>query len=319
MKKFLYKSILFTTIFIILYGLFIHSTNSLLINQYGPTTEQQITKSFDDVLKDKHDLIFLGNSRIYRGLNPDFFNIKAYNFAHDNDSFNQSYYKLLYLKNNNKLPKYIVLGVDYFEFSFLANERNTIYQKYFSENYMNDYSLSNKFNIRHKLKTEQNQLNVRGMCLIKKILNEKNNSIPTLKDNGQYIKYSKASSNDKVTRESNILDIQLNYFNEILNFCHKENIYVFLIMPPTRQKELNNYNKQTIDSFNKLFNSKSNSKVYYWNFSQEKSFSLNDFQDITHLNIEGADKFSILLNKQITNTLNSSTKNSPDNLCKKGK
>lgn len=40
--------------------------------------------------------------------------VNSYNVAHDNDSYSQMYYKLLYLLDNGKKIDYLVIGTDYF-------------------------------------------------------------------------------------------------------------------------------------------------------------------------------------------------------------
>ena len=61
-------------------------------------TAEQIKMSFENSIADNYNCYFLGNSRIYRNINPEMMTtVKAYNFGHDNDSYNQMYYKLLYL------------------------------------------------------------------------------------------------------------------------------------------------------------------------------------------------------------------------------
>ena len=96
MKKFLFKTFLvFLPIFI--YFIFAINLFPYLLKHFGKiSTQDQLEISFNNVLQKKFDLLMLGNSRIYRGLNPDKFSIDSYNFSHDNDSYNQLYYKLKY-------------------------------------------------------------------------------------------------------------------------------------------------------------------------------------------------------------------------------
>ena len=91
---------------------------------------------FRNAEKRPYDMVFMGNSRIYRGLNPDSFTTKSYNFAHDNDSYNQIYYKLLFLTAQNKKIQIVLLGVDYFEYSVFSDSRNYEYSKIFNKSYL---------------------------------------------------------------------------------------------------------------------------------------------------------------------------------------
>ena len=62
---------------------------------------EQLRVSFNNVLQNDFDLLLLGNSRVYRGVNPDKLSVSSYNFSHDNDGFNQLYFKLEYLEKRN--------------------------------------------------------------------------------------------------------------------------------------------------------------------------------------------------------------------------
>ena len=105
MKKFFNQLFLFSIPTIIYFVLAIFLMPTLLSIQNGPSTKQQISTSFRNALKQDYDILILGNSRTYRGINPDLLAMKCYNFSHDNDSYNQSYYKLLYLIKHHKKIK----------------------------------------------------------------------------------------------------------------------------------------------------------------------------------------------------------------------
>ena len=59
---------------------------SLLSVKYGPSTKDQIEYSFKRAINSDCNLLILGNSRVYRGLNPAIWHQKAVKFAHDKDS-----------------------------------------------------------------------------------------------------------------------------------------------------------------------------------------------------------------------------------------
>lgn len=299
MKKFLIKSILFLMILIISVEGFIKFTDDKLIKLNGPSTEQQIRISFENVLKYEYDTLILGNSRIYRGINPDKLSQKAYNFAHDNDNFNQMYYKLKYVEEHDKLPDTLIMGVDYFQFSFLSGSRNYIYNSVMPKEYMKDYKRDINKEVNTILSTKQNEFMLRLKSLNKKI--DETAKVPYLKENGQYIRFREAKKNEQAKRNSNRLPIQEKYFEKILKFCSDNNIKVVMVMPPTRKNELVNYTQETMDKFDNYFKSKENEQVFYLNYSKDERFNLEDYQDKTHLNKEGADRFSEILNRDIQN------------------
>ena len=128
MKKFLQNVVLFLGIISVLIIAYCYLSTYTSTKYYGPNTAQQIKTSFENAVKEDYDCYILGNSRIYRGINPDRLEkVHAYNFAHDNDTYNQMYYKLVYLLKNNSNIDTVILGTDYFQFSFFSNTRNYIY------------------------------------------------------------------------------------------------------------------------------------------------------------------------------------------------
>jgi hypothetical protein len=300
MKKFLFKSFVFIFILVVTFVTFEAYTDDKLYAINGPNTEQQIDLSFEYAVKEKYDLIALGNSRVYRGINPDKLSMKAFNFAHDNDCFNQAYYKLKYLERNNNLPKYLILGVDYFEFSYLLDTRNYAYRKYLGKEYLKDFNDDFNAYTNQMLMVKQNQFFLR-LDNIKRVVN-KDAKIPYLKENGQYIRYGKAKKRDYVERNSQMLDIQLKYFIDILDYCDQKDIEVFMVLLPLRENELKNYDNETLDAYNKFFNARTGEHVHFLDYSTSDKFTIEDFQDITHLNIEGADKFTKLLDEEIKKT-----------------
>jgi hypothetical protein len=192
MKKFLIKIFLFSTPITVTYILLsLLIIPKLIEKAEGPSTATQINNSFKKSLSNTYDLLILGNSGTYRGLNPDMFEIKAYNFSHDHDSYNQLYYKIKFLEKNNKKPKYIILGLDYFQFSFIGNTRNYIYSGLFADEYKNDYN-NNPVDL---FLDKTNLLDFNRITYLK-CLFKKNQSANFQKENGQFIQPGVAKIDD---------------------------------------------------------------------------------------------------------------------------
>jgi len=145
MIKFIFKLFWFV-IPILFYCISSIILTPFIISQiHGPSTEQQIRSSFKNVItEEKYDLIILGNSRTYRGLNPEFFDFNTFNFSHDNDNYNQIFYKLKFLLQENIQFDYLILGTDYFQFNYKSGTRNYIYGDLLSNEYLEDYEEDNK-------------------------------------------------------------------------------------------------------------------------------------------------------------------------------
>lgn len=262
----------------------------------GPSTKKQINIQFKNAISKKYDLLILGNSRTYRGVNPDILSFNTYNFSHDNDSYNQMFYKLKYILNKGKSIKYLILGVDYFQFSFKSDTRNYAYGNWLGIDYLNDYK---KSLYSYRMGYLKSNMNPKKLFPLRT-----DRSKPFLKENGQYIKPGVARKSDSVIRNIKRLNFQVEYFERIVKACKSENIKVFLVMLPVRENELKNYNERELQNFDVFIDRYVNdSNVFYVNYSELKGFSYNDFTDITHLNESAANRFSKQLSKDILRLL----------------
>ena len=278
----------------------------------GISMAQQIETSFGQVLNKKYNTIIMGNSRTYRGINPAKMDTLTYNFSFDNETFFEQYYKLLYLESHNSLPKTLILGVDYFEFSFLSGAMQTSYQKFFEPQYIksyNNYAKDNTIKFQKETKADDyintriNGYFGRGASMYLnhiwriKILRQSPQS-SYLKTNGQYIINPVPTSSEGtfMTRESNKIDIQVEAFENIIAMCKRLNIKLVILMPPCRDIELACYSHKTKQTFNTYFESFTiKNKIYYINLSNTGRYTYNDYMDQTHLTPIAADKFSTQL------------------------
>jgi len=298
MKDFILKTILFSFLALSTYiPTSLYVLPKLIEKVVGPSTEQQINKSFNNAKDRNYELLILGNSGTYRGINPNMFEISTYNFSHDNDSYNQIYYKLQWLEQ--KQFKYLILGVDYFQFSFFDDSRNYIYNSFFGDSYKADFSQMNAGNL---FFNKTNILEANRLKYLRSIFKTKTTSI-FQRDNGQYIKHGIAKPDDENYYSIERLPFQEKYFNLILDYCTKEEIEVFLCMLPTRKNALKNYKKDDIEDFNDFINSFTSNSVHFLNYSNQKGWSIADYTDITHLNERAANKFSKQLNDTIKYTI----------------
>lgn len=261
----------------------------LLENVLGPNTEKQINYSFENLLIRDFEMLILGNSRLYRGLNPDVFSTETYNFSHDNDTYNQIFYKLKYFYDNEKEIEFLILGVDYFQFGIFSDTRNYVYGSNLGEDYLNDYP-SKSYWI-------ENQLSLLKPDRYLRLFSAKNSSF--IKENGQYIKHGIAKENNYSDRSTERKIIQVRYFERILEFSKKNNINIILVMPPTRNDELKIYKPNEIKEFDEFLKKYENENVVYLDFSTDNSFNLKDYTDLTHLNEAAAIRFSEKLNDSI--------------------
>jgi len=288
----------------------------------GPNTKHQIEQSFENLQKDKYELLFIGNSRLYRGINSILFNVKACNFSYDGDTYLQTFYKLKYLNDYDIGYKCVVISADYFSFSLLADNSYGNYYDFFNENYKKvcNSNMVKLPTFKSSIKKETNSLvcfsamdkyndefnawitkNFSNTIIpfAKGLINTDANR-PMLKNNGQYILNTKASENDFIERSSDVYKPLQCYLDSIIDLCKVKNIKLVMTMLPTRENELNNFTQEYQKQIDDYFISKSDDKmVYFFNYKNDKSFKLNHYSDLTHFSVEGADKFSMKLNSDL--------------------
>jgi hypothetical protein len=291
MKNFVRRIILFlgsALIFYIVFSLFIFPL--ILEKVYGPNIQKQLQLSFANAGKRDYKLLILGNSRLYCGINPDRFDVPAYNFSHNNDSYNQLYYKLMWVLKHNKKIENVILGVDHFQFSIFTDSRNYAYGKWLGDQYMKDYKPYH-YIVTYYRET-LNPYKLRALV---------NDPIykHDIKSNGQFIRNGEPKENDFIKRNFNRLDIQISYFEKILAECKARNIKVFICLPPMRKAELDQYTSQQLGEFDQFIRRYVHEGVEYLDYSRDSRFSINDFIDFAHLNQRAADEFSEILNKEI--------------------
>ena len=307
--------LLLALIISVIIGFYLRYSSRVIEYKMGPGTERQIDSSFKWAASYNYDLLILGSSKFYRGINPDEFSMPAFNFGHDNDAYNQMYYKLLFLKNHNKKFKYLILSVDFAPFSNISDTRNHIYKKYFDPEYFKDYKL--KKITGGRLNSDLNAsfdqfMKIRFSMTFTKFIESipaflfkrKPLDIPFMKSNGQYIKPGKPAPELFVIREFGSNELQEKYFHKILDYCHSENIVVFLVMPPFLEKDLNSYPSENIIFYQDYFKKLADDKyVWYLDFSSSTLFSDQDFTGLAHLNERASDKFSSILNESIKSNI----------------
>ena len=299
MKRFVLRVALLGMIVAILLFIVFTVGDSLAARVYGPNTKTQIEESFQNALTSCTTNWILGNSRVYRGLNPDEMSKSWYNFAHDNDSYNQMYYKLEFLLNNGCIIDTLIIGTDYFQFGVYSDTRNYVYDNLLGEDYIKDYNncwLKEEFdNIKRVFITKQGSF--LSLLLHAKALMGGGKPLPYLRKNGQYINdRGIAKEGDYTKRASVMLDIQKRYYEKILALGKSHNIELYVLMMPVRDNELSSYEDSYIIKFKDYIEQTLKAAGYenrFIDMSNNPDFKdYKMYTDITHFNSESADRYT---------------------------
>jgi len=298
MKRLIIKLIIFILpIFVIAVGMEIYLRN--LPNDYRFKREQ--IESKDTLIK----TLILGGSHSFYGINPGFMEKTAFNLAY----VSQSVYfdDLLFHKYIDSLPELedVIMMVAYPTLSHRFNEgeeawrkfnyfryfdvdppRNQFYQKYYLE----------LFNIPFKESVRKVYRNIRGKSNI------------TCTETGWCFKYKQQESQDldktgleaAIRHENSSLDFtwSCGYLNDIIELCYRKKIALYLITFPTWEGYRKNLNKEKFDKMVCTCTELDEKyhHVKYFNFSEDPRFVMEDFYDGDHLNDQGAEKFTRIIN-----------------------
>lgn len=291
----------------ICFGLINTVTTHIMNIYFGQNTEQKVKKGFENAINGDYNCFILGNSKMYRGINPErITKYKAFNFAHDNDTYNQVYYKLLYLAKNDVKVDALIIGTDYNCFSYMSDSRNYIYDRLFGFDYMRDY---NKSVIGEVATAIGRYGKIQGENLfitildIPKVYNE-NRPIDYMKENGQFVTHGEAKVDDTVERDGTIMDIQMEYFDKIIGKCLERGIELYVVVPPSRDVELESYGftAEQFEEFDSMIKSHLSDKYSnnYYNYSNLQEFKdMSNYVDVAHLNSEAADRFTTYLDNEV--------------------
>lgn len=264
------------------------------------------------------NILCLGPSSVLFGLDPTYFDKKAFNGAHVSQSLNYDNFIFnKFIKQMDSL-EYLVLDIDYWSpFSSLETSEEWWRAKNYNIYYGCEYHKGEiKYNYElamHNLNTFKSAANgllaVIGFENFSNINTNKlgfgiNYSSKNKRPNWNNGKTEALRHNLWIKEEEHLSLINTNkiYVDDILKKCAAKKIKVLIINTPTcvtYQNNLNtNYLKKKKDfckSFEQAYNN-----VIYLDFSDDKRFFDEDFFDGDHLNEIGAKKFTLIINKQIS-------------------
>lgn len=266
---------------------------------------EQISNNKDDI-----EVLVLGDSHTFFGINPEWLSKKAYNLA----NVSQTIYfdKLLLEKHINHLPKlkYLIVSVEYTTLSQEDNTQEDIWRKYFYEAQMDlevplirwynpkkySLALTRNFNKTWKSFVEYRKKGT----LIGSDENGWGNTYLSTVDSleMQYLATVVAKKHEDGSTDF-ILNTQR--LQQMIELCKNNNIKVLLVNMPVVSDYisfLTTEKWEKIDSICNVLESE-NDNVTRLNLLKDKQFKLEDFQDADHLNAQGAKKCSLTLNQYI--------------------
>lgn len=255
----------------------------------------------------KTELLFLGNSHTFYGLNPRYFNRPAYNLAH----ISQTIYfdQLLFNQYINQFGnlKCVVLNIEYTSLSEIVETEENKWRKYYYQTYMHlDVPSIKSYDLTKYFISSTRTFNANSKLIAQYL---KDGTIAHCDQNGFGTNYKKSAKKpllekDALIRVKNIEDGLMNFTDNIsriqsmIDACKKRNIKVLLLNMPVTKYFSDNVNPvklKKIQNTCKIITSK-NANVYNLNLFTDKRFTLEDFYDADHLDTGGAAKCSRIVN-----------------------
>lgn len=302
MKKFLSKSALFflplLLVAIILEVLLRHIPNDYLYK-----------REYLDKYSNNIEILFLGSSHTFNGINPDFITGNAFNASHISQTIDYDYEILKKYENNWKLLKYIVLPIDYYTlFQRLSNGieywRVKNYVIYYDMNkehrFTDNYEIFTLNSVNRLISIYSYYFKNQSRISCSKLGYKNSDRIR----NANYLEITGVTAakrhniSDEKSFEQNIIVLE-----NLIEFAEKYEIKILFYTSPAYHAYVSNLNKNQLEITKKTINDivEGNSHCFYYNFLEDSSFYVSDFHDADHLNSFGAKKLSLKLNEILDN------------------
>lgn len=298
------------TFFIIPFLLVLSIIEILLI--HGGFSYSVQKRQLED-LADSIEVLILGPSYSYTGLNPGLFTHYTFNLSNNNQDI---YYDFKLLEKNQPILKNLKIVIFNFGYQTLDHElgsdnseerkRGSFYKRIYgiprkdSRDFIIDYSylvnMGFKLGIEH-LRSNTIRSIKNGWIEINDVTVFSESVIDPEAVVVEKLKYQN-SINNSSTKQN------IDYLRKAIKICKENQIKVLLCLDPVTsfyRKSINPVKYSfVVRNIEELTNEPN---VYFLNLYDNINFTDNDFSDMHHVNSEGAKKFTLLVNDEINNIL----------------
>lgn len=255
---------------------------------------------------DSVEVLVLGSSHTYYGVNPAFFKKKAYNLANVSQPFRYDYYLLSHYATHYAHLQKVILPVSYFTFfseGFSGKDRtgNINYKIYMECPYYSDFS-------RYNLELSQPEV-FRGK-LLKALMGKEPRNCSAYGWGTEYTKDSKDNKWDNISAQMAVerhtakdwshLGENIQFLRQMATFCQERNIELVLITTPTWPAYYNLLDSVQMGKMYETINEMSQTyNLRYFDYMKDSRFAPDDFYDSDHLSNLGAEKFTRILQEEL--------------------
>lgn len=265
-----------------------------------------ITKKYTEI-----EILVLGDSHAFFGINPQYMDSKTYNFS----NISQSLYfdKLLIKKHIKELKnlKSVIITIGYYSLSQQDNTKEDRWRKYFYQNQMQlDVPIISVFDPKGYSLALTRRFN-KSMTLINKYFEE--GTIIGCDTNGwgNYYKISSDKDLDEIAlktakkHEDFSIDFSHNIsrLQSIIDICKSNNTKVYLVDMPVYKGYIENLSSDKLAKITTTCEAldQKNENTFYINLREDPRLQKSDLYDADHLNHKGAEKFTKIIYDYIVN------------------
>jgi hypothetical protein len=256
-------------------------------------------KQYLDKNSNKVNVLFLGTSHVFFGIDPAYMKSDCFNAANLLQTFNYDLAILKKYANNWQRLKYIVVPVDYL--SFYTTLENSI-EPWRVKNYNIYYGIYTTNNIKYYTEIFSNEPKYNFSRIYDFYIAHKNSV--ECSELGWGTSYNSQKKQDllisgkdqaeKFKLDNEYFDQNLTTLKSIIEFAQERNAKVILVTSPAYKTYTQNLHRKplmkTINTATDL--AKTYSNVSYYNLLADKDFTAEDFYDADHVNEIGAKKFT---------------------------
>ncbi|WP_203296244.1 hypothetical protein [Luteirhabdus pelagi] len=296
--KFLIAALLFFIPIVILYGILESTVRSL------PTHFSLIQHYIEENGKDIEIAIF-GSSQVQHAVNPEYLSTKSINLSSSGQHHNTDFTLLKGLIDRFPNLKGVVFEASYGHFEIPHNSKyywkNSVFLHYYNVNTFQrkTYPQDKLLFISHPGKFSEALANHFLRDSLPDVYNKY--GFDTNQYEGKYrkLKYDSLRVENASVRinnrpETQVLNYNAPYFEEMVAYCRERDLTVFIISPPTYRTYVAARNPDILKRRDSILSKIKNSydNVYFLNAEQDHDFKLRYFRNENHLNPDGAEVFS---------------------------
>jgi len=255
-------------------------------------------------------VLFLGNSHVYYGINPEYIHTESFNAAYVSQSFNYDMYILKRYENKWDSLQYIVLALDYPSL-YGRLEKGT--EAWRIKNYSIYYDINSSINAADQTEVCNNNLKMVFTRLsnyyIKKTSATTSSALGWGNDYTAAHKKDLALTGRAAAQRYNAyhsLKENIKSLRSIIEFAKARNIRLVFFTPPGYSTYVENMDKDKLNEAiqEALSVTRTYENAIYLDWLNDPSFVAGDYYDADHVNEIGAKKLSLKMDSVIT-SLNS--------------